>query len=155
MWALSQEVWCPYRRQDWDIVRPREGPVRTGGESSTCRHIRQALHLCCISHPVCVSFFFSWWHPKFPNQGSNPYPLQQKCGVLTTGPPGKSPVGGILYVNPRKLTQWGKGSKRGGGGPGCAHIPPPRLSEAHFLHLWETQRRREHPLVPGRISCSK
>ena len=27
---------------------------------------------------------------QFPNQGSNPCPLQWKCGVLTTGPPGKS-----------------------------------------------------------------
>ena len=28
---------------------------------------------------------------KFPNQGLNPCPLQWKPGVLTTGPPGKSP----------------------------------------------------------------
>ena len=27
---------------------------------------------------------------KFPDQGSNPCPLQWKCRVLTTGPPGKS-----------------------------------------------------------------
>lgn len=26
-----------------------------------------------------------------PTQGSNPLPLQWKCGILTTGPPGKSP----------------------------------------------------------------
>ena len=26
-----------------------------------------------------------------PSQGSNPWPLQWKCGILTTGPPGKSP----------------------------------------------------------------
>ena len=28
---------------------------------------------------------------KFLDQGSNPCPLQWKCRVLTTGPPGKSP----------------------------------------------------------------
>ena len=27
---------------------------------------------------------------KLPNQGLNPFSLQWKCGVLTTGPPGKS-----------------------------------------------------------------
>ena len=27
---------------------------------------------------------------EFPNQRLNPCPLQWKCGVLTTGPPGKS-----------------------------------------------------------------
>ena len=27
---------------------------------------------------------------SFPNQGWNPCPLQWKCGILTTGPPGKS-----------------------------------------------------------------
>ena len=26
----------------------------------------------------------------FPDQGSNPGPLHWECGVLTTGPPGKS-----------------------------------------------------------------
>ena len=31
-----------------------------------------------------------------PNQGSNPRPLHWKLGVLTTGPPGKSP--GSLYL---------------------------------------------------------
>ena len=29
---------------------------------------------------------------KFLNQGSNPGPLQQESGVLTTGPPGKAPI---------------------------------------------------------------
>ena len=28
---------------------------------------------------------------QFPHQGWNPSPLQWKCGVLTSGPPGKSP----------------------------------------------------------------
>ena len=31
---------------------------------------------------------------NFPNQGSNLCPLQCKCGLLTTGPPGKFWVGG-------------------------------------------------------------
>ena len=30
---------------------------------------------------------------QFPDQGLNPCPLHWKCGVLTTGPPGKSPLG--------------------------------------------------------------
>ena len=36
---------------------------------------------------------------EFPDQGSNPPPLQWKCRVLTTGPPGKS-QGCLLYVCP-------------------------------------------------------
>ena len=39
-------------------------------------------------------FFFGYtlWHAgsQFPDQGSNPRPLQWNCRVLTTGPPGKS-----------------------------------------------------------------
>ena len=38
------------------------------------------------------SFFFGWamrlMGSQFPDQGSNPYPLQWKHGALTTGPPG-------------------------------------------------------------------
>ena len=30
------------------------------------------------------------WHARSQFQESNPGPLQWKCGVLTTGPPGKS-----------------------------------------------------------------
>ena len=53
----------------------------------------------CIKFAYCLGeyglFFFghavrlagSW----FPGQGLNPDPLQWKCGILTTGPPGKSP----------------------------------------------------------------
>ena len=41
-----------------------------------------------------VCFFFFWPAPhvgsSFPDQGLNPRPLHWKCGVLTTGPPGKS-----------------------------------------------------------------
>ena len=33
------------------------------------------------------------------NQGSNPHPVQWKCGVLTTGPPGKSPQGILFELN--------------------------------------------------------
>ena len=34
----------------------------------------------------------------FPDQGSNPCPLQRGCGVLTTGLPGKSQVNFFYYV---------------------------------------------------------
>ena len=39
----------------------------------------------------CYYFFFLAWHvgSSFPNQGSNPCPLQWKHGILTTGPSGK------------------------------------------------------------------
>ena len=30
------------------------------------------------------------WDLKFPDQGSNPYPLDWKCRVLTNGLPGES-----------------------------------------------------------------
>ena len=41
---------------------------------------------------LSLFFFLAAWHvgSYFPNQGSNPCPLQWKYGVLTTGPPGKS-----------------------------------------------------------------
>ena len=54
------------------------------------------------NHPPAVQwklymgnfFFFFWLHHaacrNFPNQGSNPHPLQWKHRVLTTAPPGKS-----------------------------------------------------------------
>ena len=43
------------------------------------------------------SFFFFFWPPStacgilIPDHGLNLCPLQWKCGVLTAGPPGKSP----------------------------------------------------------------
>ena len=45
---------------------------------------------------VLPTFFFFFGHAAwlagsyFPKQGSNPWPLQWKCRVLTTGPPGKT-----------------------------------------------------------------
>ena len=43
---------------------------------------------------ICLFKIFGHtaWHveSQFPDQGSNPHPLQWKCEVLTTGPPGKS-----------------------------------------------------------------
>ena len=36
----------------------------------------------------CAMWYVGFW---FPDQGWNPGPLQWKCGVLITGPPGKSP----------------------------------------------------------------
>ena len=48
---------------------------------------------------LLVIFFFFFWplprgmqDPWFPDQGSNPCPLQWKHGTFTTGPPGKSLV---------------------------------------------------------------
>ena len=32
------------------------------------------------------------------DQGLNPHPLQWKCGVLTTGPPGKSLLSFLKYI---------------------------------------------------------
>ena len=42
-------------------------------------------------------YLLGTWHveSEFHNQGSNPCPLHWELGVLTTGPPGKSP-GNIL-----------------------------------------------------------
>ena len=39
-------------------------------------------------------YFLATWHvgSYFPNQGSNLCSLQGKCGVITTGPLGKSPI---------------------------------------------------------------
>ena len=37
-----------------------------------------------------LAVLFGMWDLSFPNQGSNPCPLQWEHGVLTTGPPGKS-----------------------------------------------------------------
>ena len=34
----------------------------------------------------------------FPNQGSNLGPLQWKCGVLSTGPPGKSRLNLLFFI---------------------------------------------------------
>ena len=41
---------------------------------------------------------------KFPDQGSNPGPLHQECGVLTTGPPGKSFCSPFLETFPNHMT---------------------------------------------------
>ena len=63
---------------------------------------------------VPFSFFLSFFsghaeHPvgsQFPDQGSNPGPLQWKHGVLTTGPPGNS-RGTFFYL--WKVTLWVSG----------------------------------------------
>ena len=54
------------------------------------------IPFCCC---CCFIFFcFVFGHAAqqmrswFPDQGSNPHPLHWKHGVLTTGPPGKSPI---------------------------------------------------------------
>ena len=48
-----------------------------------------------LQDAFCLFFFFFFAIPRgmwnFPDQGLNPCPLQWKRGVLSTGPPGKSP----------------------------------------------------------------
>ena len=64
----------------------------------------QNIELSLLCSSVGPSFFkkknivfIFWpcglWDLKFPDQVSNPCALQWKYGALTTGPPGKSPVG--------------------------------------------------------------
>ena len=52
-------------------------------------HPPQAAPLCLF---LGILFGYTKWHVRFyfPNQGLNQCPLQGKCGVLITGPPGKS-----------------------------------------------------------------
>ena len=53
------------------------------------------------------TFIVAWgnpqlWHAcgiQFPDQGSNWGPLHWECGVLPTGPPGKSPSSDLLMFN--------------------------------------------------------
>ena len=40
-------------------------------------------------HILFFFFFFGRTSGYLPDQGSNPHPLQWKCRILTTGPPGK------------------------------------------------------------------
>ena len=59
-----------------------QGIFLTQGLNPVRLHCRQILYR--LSHQA------AHW---FPDQGSNPRPLQWKCRFLTTGPPGKSNVG--------------------------------------------------------------
>ena len=59
------------------------------------KHDRFICHLCVVF--VCLLFLFLFFDStmqlvgsQFPNQGSNPCPVQWKCGVLTTEPPANS-----------------------------------------------------------------
>ena len=65
----------------------------------------------CIIYLFIYLFGHTTWHAgsQFPDQGSNPRPLQWKRGVLTTGLPGKSPLCVIStsLVKPW-LMHWGK-----------------------------------------------
>ena len=66
--------------------------------------LKTALWMGC---KVCPSFLFCFvfglteWRVvfRFPNQGSNLYPLQWKRWVLTTGEPGKSCIPVFCWVN--------------------------------------------------------
>ena len=75
----------------------------------------------------CISYFFLFFGhttqlagSQFPNQELNPCPLHWKWGVLTTGPPGKSPS---EIVN-----------QRAGGRP-CWLPSPPTIIIASKNHL--------------------
>ena len=52
---------------------------------------------CFLFWPCCAAC-----GSYFPNQGLNPRPLHWKCRVLTTGPPGKSPVLRNLNIHMQK-----------------------------------------------------
>ena len=70
--------------------------------------------------------------PQFPNQGSNPCPLQWKCGVLTTGRPGKSRRGRALRRDVSTV-RWSSGD--GAGEPElCKRSTGAGLSPARVLY---------------------
>ena len=52
-----------------------------------------------------LAMLCSLWDLSCPNQGSNPSPLQWKRGVLTTGPPGKSLNGVLIFKLPTKVSE--------------------------------------------------
>ena len=69
---------------------------------TTHLHVSMSTHLCefswhffFLSHCTTCGILVPW-------PGIEPVPLQQKCRVLTTGPPGKSLMI-LLHSNPSKL----------------------------------------------------
>ena len=64
---------------------PRASVVEASRLQKTGSVVAHGLILCLKNFGCAV------WHmgSQFPYQGSNPPPLHQKCGVLTTGPPRK------------------------------------------------------------------
>lgn len=42
--------------------------------------------------------FFGRISANLPDQGSNPHPLQRKCRILTTGPPGKLQIFVLIKI---------------------------------------------------------
>ena len=65
--------------------------------------IALVLNLLILNGILFCFIFFFWLHctahvgSQFPNQGSNPHPLQWKHRVLTAGPPGKSPCQHLFF----------------------------------------------------------
>ena len=59
---------------------------------------------CFVCLSVCLGHATRHVGSSFPDLGSNPCPLQWKQGVLTTGPPGKSPV--IVFIVENKTREF-------------------------------------------------
>lgn len=92
-WRLQcHPVFTPWASEGKACVRliPRSGP-------GTWPHVP----LFCLS----VRFGHATRHMRssFPDQGSNPCPLQWKQGVLTMGPPRKSPVVVFIFFHSLKI----------------------------------------------------
>ena len=82
---------------------------RTWGQTHvpcTGRRILLFFNKCSIILFIYLFIYFgcTTWHvgSQFPNQGSNPRPLQWERRVLTAGPPGKSLAGRFLTTAPGK-----------------------------------------------------
>ena len=105
----------------WDLLGPGLEPLSPAlaggflttaspGKSSDSQFLKVIVTIrywlyspCCTIYPCSLFYLFTFDRTaqhvgsQFPNQGSNPCPLQWKHGVLTTGPPGKS-LQFILYL---------------------------------------------------------
>ena len=91
---LAHNCWLNWwgwgTRKGWPV------PPASILQAAPC-HFRETFTMWSLVYPsyLFIYIFFgrttqhvgSW----FPDQGSNPCPVQWKCRVLTTGPPGKSP----------------------------------------------------------------
>ena len=72
--------------------------------STECESWRFIQAVACISSSFifkkCFYFGHTTWRAgsQFPNQGSNPNPLQWQCGVLTTGLPEKSLISFYFFL---------------------------------------------------------
>ena len=69
-----------------------------------------AMQACNLPTPykgrwLCFGCTARHMGSDFPNQEWNPWPLQWKHGLLTSGPPGKAPQGRYFYVIYRLVAQ--------------------------------------------------